>query len=122
MRCPRGSKLTLYHCSQHEIFALFGDCSRWDGMVEKLLLYQDTVHEVFDGGSSFGLKDILTIKNEKRVMNFFHTARLDGLVQRAEIEGHKVIELFEGRDDRLVYRSATYQTDMPDAAEGAAEE
>ncbi|GFH12468.1 uncharacterized protein HaLaN_08166 [Haematococcus lacustris] len=206
MRCPRGSKLTLYHCSQHEIFALFGDCSRWDGMVEKLLLYQvgdpnslpaphasaaatlqyrsghivvrcailnctwwqqqavwpavaatvhllvdeertqlkevrekfqrrkdklrerrslllkDTVHEVFDGGSSFGLKDILTIKNEKRVMNFFHTARLDGLVQREEIEGHKVIELFEGRDDRLVYRSATYQTDMPDAAEGAAEE
>jgi hypothetical protein len=29
----------LYRRAQHEIFALFGDCSRWDGMVEKLILY-----------------------------------------------------------------------------------
>jgi hypothetical protein len=40
MRCPRGSKLTLYNKCQHEIFALFGDSSRWDGMVEKLILYE----------------------------------------------------------------------------------
>lgn len=40
MRCPRGSKLCLYHKAQHEIFALFGDCSRWDGMVEKLVLFE----------------------------------------------------------------------------------
>jgi hypothetical protein len=40
MRCPRGSKLTLYHRAQHEIFALFGECNRYDGMVEKLVLYE----------------------------------------------------------------------------------
>ena len=40
MRCPRGSKLQLYRKAQHETFALFGDCSRWDGMVEKLVLYE----------------------------------------------------------------------------------
>jgi hypothetical protein len=40
MRCPRGSKLTLYKKCQHEIFALFGDSSRWDGMVEKLVVYE----------------------------------------------------------------------------------
>ena len=49
--------------------------------------------EYFDGGSSFGLQDILTVKNERRVMNFYHTARLDGLMQREELEGRKVIEV-----------------------------
>jgi len=138
MRCPRGSKLTLYKKCQHEIFALFGDSSRWDGMVEKIVVYEDdertiqtevvemferrkdklrkretypqkdTIVEYFKSGSSFGLKEILTIKNERRVTNFFHTARLDGLMRREEIEGQKIIETFTGRDDRLIYRSATY--------------
>ena len=40
MRCPRGIKTVLYHRCQHEIFALFGECSRWDGMVDKLTLYE----------------------------------------------------------------------------------
>jgi len=40
MRCPRGIKSLLYHRCQHEIFALFGECCRWDGMVEKLTLYE----------------------------------------------------------------------------------
>ena len=42
MRCPRGVKAVLYHRCQHELFALFGECCRWDGMVEKLTLYQVT--------------------------------------------------------------------------------
>ncbi len=37
----QGAKLTLYRHCQHEIFARFGDCSRWDGMVERLVLYAD---------------------------------------------------------------------------------
>lgn len=40
MRCPRGVKAVLYKRCQHEIFALFGECSRWDGMVERLTLYE----------------------------------------------------------------------------------
>jgi hypothetical protein len=35
-------------------------------------------------------------------------ARLDGLMRREEDEGKKIVETFVGRDDRLVYRSATY--------------
>ena len=42
MRCPRGVKAVLYHRCQHEIFALFGECCRWDGMVEKLTLFEVT--------------------------------------------------------------------------------
>ncbi|KXZ51889.1 hypothetical protein GPECTOR_11g323 [Gonium pectorale] len=146
MRCPRGSKLTLYRRCQHEIFARFGDCSRWDGMVERLVLYadddrtlvaemretftrrrdklrerrvypqKDTTIELFDRGSAFALKDILTVKNDRRVFNFYAAARLDGLEKREELEGRKIIEHFVGRDDRLVYRSATY---TEDAALGA---
>ena len=33
--------MTLYHRAQHELFAHYGDCSRWDGMVERLVLYCD---------------------------------------------------------------------------------
>jgi hypothetical protein len=40
MRCPRGAKLTLYARSQHEIFAVFGECCRYDGMVEKLVMFE----------------------------------------------------------------------------------
>eukprot|EP00798_Chlamydomonas_sp_ICE-L_P031206 gene31206-6355_t len=96
MRCPRGSKMTFYKCSQHEKFALFGDCGRWDGMVERLVMYEDeertvvteiretfqrrkdklrerrvypqkdTTIEEFEGGSAFGLHDILSVKNDRR--------------------------------------------------------
>jgi hypothetical protein len=40
----QGSKLSMYHRAQHEIFAHFGECSRWDGMVERLILYSDDEH------------------------------------------------------------------------------
>ncbi len=38
-------------------------------------------------------------------------------MRREEVEGVKLIETFTGRDDRLVYRSATYLPDRPDAPE-----
>ncbi|PNW72944.1 hypothetical protein CHLRE_14g612700v5 [Chlamydomonas reinhardtii] len=150
MRCPRGSKLTLYRRAQHEIFARFGDCSRWDGMVERLVLYadeertvvteiretftrrrdklrerrvypqKDTTIEHFNRGSVFALKDILTVKNDRRVFNYYAAARLDGLEKREELEGRKVIQYYTGRDDRLIYISATYAVDPAAAAAAAA--
>lgn len=138
MRCPRGVKVKQYYRCQHEIFALFGECSRWDGMVERLIIYGDDEHSVvvetreifrrrkdklkerrsypqmevtqeqFHPGSSSSVKEILMMKGRKRVLHFFHTARLDGLVRQEEIIGKKLIETFSGRDDHLVYRSTTF--------------
>ncbi|GMH37248.1 hypothetical protein BSKO_05121 [Bryopsis sp. KO-2023] len=138
MRCPRGQKTTLYYKSQQEKFAYFGECSRWDGMMERVTMYKDeermvvteirehfcrrkdnlrerkvypmkeTTIEYFDPGSSFGIKELLVIRGEKNVMDFYHTARLDGLIRREEYIGTKMIETFQDRDDRLVYRSVTY--------------
>ncbi len=153
-----------------------------------LTLSQDTTFEVFDRGSAFALKDILTVKNDRRVFNFYASARLDGLEKREELEvwalasaclsdlavyackhplpmasvvpkrfvswalsrsspspclsrwtsrrapaspdvpvpcslfllqNRKIIEHFTGRDDRLLYRSATYAEDPLGAAAGA---
>lgn len=37
--------------------------------------------------------------------------RLDRLVRRVEIIGEKVVEIFEGRSDCLIYRSVLFTTD-----------
>jgi hypothetical protein len=41
MRCPKGEKLTDYHKATYEVYAIFGECARWDGKVSKLSLFQD---------------------------------------------------------------------------------
>ena len=38
----------------------------------------------------------------ERTMSYYTSARLDGLVQRHEVFGQKMTELFGGRDDHLV--------------------
>jgi hypothetical protein len=63
-----------------------------------------TVAEIFDRGSSHALKQIVTVRGVSRVMTFHSAARLDGLVRREELVGHKLVETYEGRDDRLCYR------------------
>ncbi len=52
-----------------------------------LALYtQDTTVEFFDPGSAFGLKDILNVRNDRRIINFYPSARLDGLTCREEYQ------------------------------------
>ena len=40
-KCPRGHKTVKYKKCAHETFAVFGPCMRWDGMVERLCIFQD---------------------------------------------------------------------------------
>lgn len=75
------------------------------------------LQEIFLPGSLFAVKDLSTVRGERRVINFYSAARLDGLVRRDEIFGVKLVEHFVGRDDRLEYRSATFGA--PGAAGGA---
>jgi hypothetical protein len=39
--CPRGHKTTKYKKCVHEMFAVFGPCMRWDGMIERLCIFED---------------------------------------------------------------------------------
>jgi hypothetical protein len=38
---PQGAKVVQYWRCQHEVFAQFGECARWDGLSEKLMRYED---------------------------------------------------------------------------------
>ena len=145
LRCPKGSKERRYYKCIHEVFAMFGDTARWDGMIERLVIFQDeeyekieetreyftrrkdklrqrvtlslkeTTIELFDEGSSFGLKKMVTKKGEYRLFEFHHGARLDGLLKREEVINKKISEYFKERDDHLIYRSVTYDdTDLED--------
>ena len=77
--------------------------------------------ERFDPGSAYGIKEAYTVPDKERVMHFYTSARLDGLVKRVEIFGQKMMETFSGRDDNLVYRSVTYDP-VETAAMAAAEQ
>jgi hypothetical protein len=45
-RVPKGSKKVIYQFSEHEIFALFGETSKFDGCVERLTVYSDEAHQM----------------------------------------------------------------------------
>ena len=151
--CPRGQKITKFLKCTHEIFAVFGECSRWDGLTQRLCTFADKACtlkeeeretylrrrdklserityplksnaklERFDPGSSFGIKEAYTVPDKERVMHFYTSARLDGLVKRVEVFGQKMMETFSGRDDNLVYRSVTYDPVETAKAMAAAEQ
>jgi hypothetical protein len=40
-RRAQGTRVTLFHRCQAEIFARFGECSRWDGLVQRVTAYAD---------------------------------------------------------------------------------
>ena len=45
LRCPKGLKRTMYRQCQREIMARFGECARWDGLVERYTLFEVGVGE-----------------------------------------------------------------------------
>ena len=68
----------------------------------------------YDVGRAKGVSDWIeygqlanSTEPPRRVFQFHAGARVDGLVRREEVIGAKVIDTFAGRDDHLVYRSAT---------------
>ena len=42
----QGACTKLFHRAQLELFARYGECSRWDGLVQRLTLYVDDAREV----------------------------------------------------------------------------
>ncbi|KAI9193105.1 uncharacterized protein BJ171DRAFT_604974 [Polychytrium aggregatum] len=133
-RCPSGSKTSYFRNAKLETFAEY---HRNDGMVSRVTFYSnediefngeireifmnrrdklckrirnpdvDRVHEFFDPGRQPGLKEHLLIAGNTAEMHFYPEARSDGLVKRVETE-NKTMEYFTNREDRLIYRSVTY--------------
>ncbi|KAJ3291052.1 hypothetical protein HDU79_002720 [Rhizoclosmatium sp. JEL0117] len=134
-KCPAGSKTMLYRNARVETFAEY---HRQDGMVSRYTFfaeearefygeirelfanrkdklrdriripYTGKVHEYFDPGRQHGLKEHIMYEGKTTEIHFFPASRSDGLVKRVE-EYNKVIEYFTEREDKLIYRSVTYE-------------
>lgn len=63
--------------------------------------------EEYDSGNAFALKTLELRDGVSIRLTFYDTARLDGLVERHDVFGKKMTEMFRGRDDRLSYRSVS---------------
>ncbi|KAI9348730.1 hypothetical protein DFJ73DRAFT_834662 [Zopfochytrium polystomum] len=135
-KCPAGSKAVIYRNARVESFS---DYHRHDGMVARNTFFADEsnnfegeireyfrnrrdklrerlrvpytgkIHEFFDPGRPHGLKEHVTIEGKTTEIHFYPSARSDGLVKRIE-KPNKVMEYFTEREDRLSYRSVTFET------------
>ncbi|KAJ3112094.1 hypothetical protein HK100_002455 [Physocladia obscura] len=127
-RCPSGSKSVLYKNARAETFAEY---HRLDGMVSRYTFFADEtkefygeirelfsnrkdklrerikvpytgkIHEFFDPGRNHGLKEHIIIEGNTTEIHFFPASRSDGLIKR-------IIEYFTDREDKLIYRSVTF--------------
>ncbi|KAI9350126.1 hypothetical protein BDR26DRAFT_851892 [Obelidium mucronatum] len=134
-KCPSGSKTMLYRNARVETFAEY---HRMDGMISRYTFfaeearefygeirelfsnrkdklreriripYTGKVHEFFDPGRQHGLKEHIIIEGSTTEIHFFPTSRSDGLMKRVQAQ-NKVIEYFIEREDKLIYRSVTYE-------------
>ncbi|TPX32812.1 hypothetical protein SmJEL517_g04139 [Synchytrium microbalum] len=135
-RLPAGGKTTLFKNLQLENWAEY---HRPDGMISRLTYFADDetgfngeirevfanrrdklserirlpdrnqIHDFFDRGRGAGLQEHVSVNGKTIEMNFYPSARSDGLLKRLE-SPRKIIEFFETRDDRLKYRSVTFDS------------
>ena len=78
--------------------------------------YQFKLVEHYDSSAaSHYWKKIIQIDGRVRKIYFYHHRNKDGLIYREEQIGRKTFERYKGREDRLVYRSVTFNPDWTDA-------
>lgn len=46
--CVQGTRTTIYRRCTHEVFAPFGECARWDGLVERITTFADNARHVVE--------------------------------------------------------------------------
>jgi hypothetical protein len=80
--------------------------------------YQFKLVEHYDSSaSSHYWKKIIQIDGRVRKIYFYHHRNKDGLIYREEQIGRKTFERYKGREDKLVYRSVTFNPDWTDKKE-----
>lgn len=137
---PHGQRTILYHKAKLELFAenmhdegtvsrlflykdraqtIVEECreeflNRKDKLSRRIRFpLENKSREIFlpGRGGQVGLKELVEWTGVRREFYFYKSARQDGLVSREEDVAKKIIERFEGRQDRLMYRSVTLKED-----------
>jgi hypothetical protein len=67
--------------------------------------------ENYDSAAPSYWKKIVQIDGRVRKIYFYHHRNKDGLIYREEQIGRKTFERYKGREDKLVYRSVTFNPD-----------
>lgn len=131
-KCPAGAKTVHYRNVKVEMFAEY---CRPDGMILRLTHLEgpatgrineyfenrkdklrervqfpekEEIHEFFNPGRIHGLKEHITVQGKTTELHFYPSARSDGLFVRIETP-NKIIEKFQERDDKMSYRSVTFE-------------
>jgi len=73
--------------------------------ITKLQSARNVIYERFAIGRSSGIKELITIGQQRRITTFYDDSRSDGLVKRTEIFGLSVTEKFRDRGDGVVRRT-----------------
>lgn len=80
--------------------------------------YQFKLVEHYDSSAaSHYWKKIIQIDGRVRKIYFYHHRNKDGLIYREEQIGRKTFERYKGREDKLVYRSVTFNPDWTERKE-----
>ena len=132
---PMGEYTAFYLYSRIDTYAEY---SQPDGLIKRISLFEDysrlrvkeiryffkhrsdklrikrrfpfefkTIEE-FDPGRYPYWKKVTTIDRRERDIEFYPTRFNDGLLFRKEIIGHKTIEKYQNRDDKVCYRSIRF--------------
>lgn len=81
---------------------------RSDGLCRRVSYpAEDRAHEAYGAGREGGLREVAQITTKHRLLLFDPRARVDRLAARLETVAAKVVEVFEGRGDRLLCRAVT---------------
>lgn len=75
------------------------------------------VEEHFSPGRNEGLCSLIDEQGTRRLTKYYVDARLDGLYEREEMYGHKIMLWYRNRRDRLTYRSATLEERIEKSSE-----
>jgi hypothetical protein len=136
--CPNGEKTVFYKKCKVDFYS---ECSQVDGLVRRVIIYKDfkrlIVDEIrsyyknrkdnlvlrrrfpyqfklvenYDSAAPSYWKKIVQIDGRVRKIYFYHHRNKDGLIYREEQIGRKTFERYKGREDKLVYRSVTFNPD-----------
>ena len=72
--------------------------------------YKFKTVEHYESVKSFYLKKLIRVDDRSCKFYYYHH-RTDNLIYRCVVTGRKVFEKFKGNQDRMVYRSVTFESD-----------
>ena len=70
--------------------------------------FEFKVIEEYNPGNQFHWRQVIEIASRLRIIKYYHNRNIDGLIMREERIGQKTIEYYEGRDDKVIYRSMKF--------------